>query len=168
MAVRQNVSMPIIIVVLGVVVLIAYVAFSRSELAPPGVGEHHHGHDHGEETLPLPATPSAEPREIQAIAKGLLPMGVAAVFPPLVADRQKGVRMALVAPGSPAERAGLKPADLLTEFDGRKLSHPFALAAALEQVAPDKEYRLVVVRDGEQHALTITGLKPLPLEERVR
>jgi hypothetical protein len=48
------------------------------------------------------------------------------------------------------------------------MTQPYSLVGALERVEPDKEYEVVVVRAGEEHTLVVAGLRPLPLEERVR
>ena len=165
MAPKQNVSVQVVIVVLVAVTAIAYVAFSRPELAPPGVGASHH---HGEEEPELPWSPPVTEQELEALRIGLMPLGVWAVFPPLVEDRGKGVRVAVVLPGSPAAQGGLRPGDLIESFSDHRMSHPFSLVAALELVKPEEEYEAVVVRSGEEHTLVITGLVPLPLEERAR
>ncbi len=165
MAPKQNVSVQVVIVVLVAVTAIAYVAFSRPELAPPGVGASHH---HGEAEPELPWSPPVTERELEALRIGLMPLGVWAVFPPLAEDRGKGMRVAAMLPGSPAMQAGLQPGDLITRFNDRAVGHPFGLIAGLEVVKPEEEYEAVVVRSGEEHTLVITGLVPLPLEERAR
>ena len=165
MAPKQNVSVQVVIVVLVAVTAIAYVAFSRPELAPPGVGVCHHC---GEEEPQLPWSPPVEPQELEAQRIGLMPLGMWAVFPPLGEDRRKGVRVAVVIRGSPAAQGGLRPGDLIKSFSNHRMSHPFGLAAALEVVKPEEKYELVVERSGEEHTLVITGLVPLPLEERAR
>jgi len=162
---KQRVSGPVLVVVIVAALVVAYAVFWRAELAPPGVDIlHEHGDE--EEVGDLPWSPPVRPEETQAIAVGLMPMGISAVFPPPQEDRGQGVRVAMVALGSPGARAGLRPGDLIKQLHEWELGSPFGLIGALEQVEPDKEYEMVVVRGSEELRLTVTGLVPLPLEER--
>ena len=163
---RQRVSGPVLVVVMLAVLLAGFLIFGREELAPPGVGVHQHGEE--EETMPLPWSPPTSAQEMNSLRKGLLPLGVLAVYPPLGEDRGKGARLAGVRPGSPAGSAGLEPGDLLKSFDGRRLSNPWALVSAVENASPEKKYEIVVVRAGEERKVLVAGIIPLPPEERVR
>ena len=72
-----------------------------------------------------------------------------------------GLRVAAVAPGSPAERAGLRAGDVLAAVDGRPLADASALAAALIGADRDPaaaEAALELVRGGER----LTVRVPLP------
>lgn len=161
---KQHVSGPVIVLVLFVVLVGAYILFYRAELAPPGVELHDHGE---EEQVELPWSPPVSPEDLQALSIRLMPLGVAAVFPPLAEDRFAGVRIASVAAGSPAERGGLRPGDLVKRFGESDTTQAYALAAALARVEPEEEYEVVIVRGGEERTLVVTGLKPLPQEEPV-
>lgn len=161
---RQNVSAPVVILVVFIVLIGAYLLFYRGELAPPGV-DLLHGHE--EETLPIPPTPPADEQDFRRLSQGLMPLGVSTVFPPLAEDRFKGVRIASVAPGSPAAAGGIRPGDLITRFNERETGNAFVLIDELTRVVPDQEYQVVVVRGGEDHTLVVTGMTPLPLEEQV-
>jgi len=163
--VRQRVSGPVIVVVILAVLLAGFVLFSRPELAPPGVGLHDHGE---EETVPLPWSREVGAQEMQRLRKGLLPLGVWAVFPPLGEDRGKGARVAGVRPESPAQKAGLEAGDLIKSFDGRQLSQPWTLVGLLEKASPGKKYEVVLVRAGKERKVVVTGITSLPPEERVR
>ena len=162
---RHNVSGPIVALAILAVLVVGYMLFSRPELAPPGVGVHSHGE---EETPDLPSPPPVEASELQSLRKGLLPLGIAAVFPPLMEDRRKGVRVAGVAVGSPAEGAGLRPGDLIKSFNSVEVPHPWMLVGLLEEVEAEREYGAIIVRDGQEQKVMIGGIRPLPLEERVR
>lgn len=167
MTAKQRVSGPVIAVVLVAVGVVAYLAFNRPELAPPGVGLHDHGEE--EAAAPeLPWSPPASSEDLQELSIGLMPLGATAVFPPLAEDRGAGVRIALVRVGSPAASAGLRPGDLVKRFGEWTMTQPYSLVGALELVEPDKEYEVMVVRAGEERTLVVTGLRPLPPEERVR
>jgi len=158
------VSGPIVALAILAILVVGYMLFNRPELAPPGVGLH----SHGEETPDLPWSPPADDSEKQALRKGLLPLGISAVFPPLAEDRGKGARVAGVAMGSPAERAGLRPGDLIKSFSDVRVSSPWSLVGPLEQVKVDEEYKVLIVRANEETELVVSGVRPLPLEERVR
>jgi hypothetical protein len=164
-AVKQNVSGSVVVLVVFAVLVLAYAFFYRAELAPPGVclvcGD-------TDEAPALPPSPEVSEQEFRSLAKGLMPIGATAVFPPLGEDRYKGARIASVASGGPAGLAGLKPGDLVTRFDEWETGNPFALVAVLNEVKPDESYEMVVVRSGEELTLVISGITPLPLEEQVR
>jgi len=155
-AVKHSVSAPAAVVVLVLALLGFMLAFNRARLAP--------AHEH---PTTLPWAPPIEAQELNRLRQGLLPLGIRVVMPPLAGDRFKGVRVAMVAARSPAAEGGLMPGDLMLSFNGRETVHPFALTALLEKVSPEETCEVVVVRAGEERKLEITGVKPLPLEERI-
>jgi membrane-associated protease RseP (regulator of RpoE activity) len=61
-----------------------------------------------------------------------------------------GVTIRAVSPGSPADQAGLKPGDLLTELDGRWTTTANDVFAAVQGVAAGKVAKVVVIRDGKE------------------
>ena len=161
----QRVSGPMIVVLILAVLLAGFLVFSRSEWAPPGVGIHKHEE---EESVPLPWSPPVNAEEQRTLRKGLLPLGILAVFPPLGEDRGKGVRVAAVRQDSPAKKAGLEPGDLIKSFDGKRLPQPWALVGLVQSTTPEKRHEMVTVRAGKERKLALTGITPLPPEERVR
>lgn len=58
-----------------------------------------------------------------------------------------GARIESVAPGGPAERLGLKPADLVVGFDGERVEYPSQLARWVAATPPGTEVEFVWVRD---------------------
>ena|GEM_PF-202641 len=70
-----------------------------------------------------------------------------------------GVSVSAVAPGSPAEAAGLKPGDLLTTLDGRWTTSVTDAYAAAATLAPGHPVEAVVVRDGKERSLTVTPVE---------
>lgn len=74
--------------------------------------------------------------------------------------RQSGFSYAIeslvdhVLPGSPAEKAGLKPGDVLIELDGNKLWSPLTVMDAAEKGAPFS--LLVRHSDGKESRVTVT------------
>ncbi len=165
MAVKQNVSGSVVVLVVFVVLILAYAFFYRAELAPPGVDIMH---SHEEEAPVVPPTPEVKEDDFRNLAMGLMPLGVTCVFPPLSEDRFQGARIASVAPGSAAAQAGLRPGDLVKRFGDQDTGHPYALVGALTRVEPEASYEIVIVRSNEEQTLSVTGITPLPMEEQVR
>lgn len=61
-----------------------------------------------------------------------------------------------VLPGSPAEKAGLEPRDLIVRLEGHKIDSPTTLQGVVEQLTVGKTYPLEVVRDGKPMTLNVT------------
>jgi S1-C subfamily serine protease len=61
------------------------------------------------------------------------------------------IKVAAVHPGSAAEKAGLKPGDIITRLDGKPLegTNPLAFQAALGGAAPGQHLKLLVMRAGK-------------------
>jgi serine protease Do len=55
-----------------------------------------------------------------------------------------------VAPGSPAERAGLRNGDVITAIDGHSVDDPNALRNRVATTAPNSQVRLSIIRDGKE------------------
>ncbi|HXV75241.1 MAG TPA: M20/M25/M40 family metallo-hydrolase, partial [Candidatus Polarisedimenticolaceae bacterium] len=67
-----------------------------------------------------------------------------------------GVRADSVVPDSPADRAGIRGGDVLTEVDGRPVADLRELAAILAGLAPGRSVGAVVERDGTRLELSVT------------
>ena len=69
-----------------------------------------------------------------------------------------GVGISNVVEGSPAEQAGMKRGDVLTEFDGRSIDNFDELKDTLQYYAAGEQVEVVVQRstEGEYHAVTLT------------
>lgn len=71
----------------------------------------------------------------------------------------KGMKGALVQdvePGQPAARAGVRPGDIITEFQGRQIEDPGQLRNLIAQTAPGATVKLKVWRDGAMRELSAT------------
>lgn len=66
-----------------------------------------------------------------------------------------GLRLEGVAPGGPAERAGLRAGDVIVEFAGRQIRNAMDYSEALEVVEIGVAVEVVILRDGETLTLTI-------------
>ncbi len=70
-------------------------------------------------------------------------------------DGTKGALIASVAPGSPAQKAGLKSGDVILEFDGRAIDAMRTLPRAVAETEIDKKVKLVYWRDGKKQDTTV-------------
>jgi serine protease Do len=68
---------------------------------------------------------------------------------------QRGVLIAEVQPGSPAERAGLKAGDVVTRVDTTRVETTGELRNAVALAGANKKAELTVVRDGKARAVTV-------------
>jgi membrane-associated protease RseP (regulator of RpoE activity) len=76
--------------------------------------------------------------------------------PDMAAVDVKGVRLAGVTPGSPADRAGAKTGDVVVEFGGRPVEDLYQYTDALQAHAPGDVVQVVVLRAGQRVTLTAT------------
>src|SRR2546425_7747336 len=73
----------------------------------------------------------------------------------------KGVLISDVVPDSPAAKAGLKPGDILIEFEGRPMEGPGDLQRAVGLTSPDRTAKVKVWRDqGEKTVEVRVGQAP--------
>jgi len=153
----KSVSGPVAVLLILLVLLVSAALFHNARLAPPETGE-----------PARPPEPTVEDSEVTALERSLKPLGLTAVMAPLTEDRGKGVRVATVMMGGPAQNAGIQMGDRIEVFNGRQVTHPTRLAAALSEVKAGQTVKTVVDRSGKKLALTITGITPFPPEERMR
>ena len=66
----------------------------------------------------------------------------------------RGALVSQVEPGSPADRAGLKQGDVITEVQGRRVSDGNELRNAISNIAPGTSVPVKVVRDGRASELS--------------
>lgn len=67
----------------------------------------------------------------------------------------KDCRLSQVFPGTPAEKAGLKPGDVVTKFDGKDVGDFESLRNFVAASQPGRRVKLVVRRDGEERELEL-------------
>jgi putative serine protease PepD len=58
--------------------------------------------------------------------------------------------------GGPAERAGLRPGDVITKLDGQPIEDPSELAAQIRSKAPGDKVKVTYQRDGKETTVEIT------------
>ncbi len=61
-----------------------------------------------------------------------------------------------ITPGGPADKAGLKPGDIILEFEGRPLTEPDQLVVAVRARSVGDQVVLTVRRDGNDRNVTLT------------
>jgi serine protease DegQ len=77
-----------------------------------------------------------------------------------------GALIAGVMRGSPADKAGVKPGDLLVAIDGKPVSDAQVMLGLIAALAPGQEARFNLRRDGKEVGLAITiGKRPTPPRE---
>jgi len=95
------------------------------------------------------------------VPTGWLGITVQELTPPLaryfqLSEEEKGVLVAGVEPGSPAEQAGLKSGDLVVTFDGEEVVEPEDLSGLVAGTPPGKQAAVEVIREGKPLSLTVT------------
>ena len=75
-----------------------------------------------------------------------------------------GVYIQEVGKGTPAERAGLKSGDIVTDFDGERVRSVQAFRRLVEETPPQRTVKTTVVRDGSPKTLEVT---PEPASKRL-
>ncbi len=83
-------------------------------------------------------------------------------LPPRVAaelGREAGIEVVEVVAGSPAERAGLRPEDLIVEVDGREVADVGDLQRLMGAERIGRSVELGVVRDGRRRPLAIVPVE---------
>ena len=99
------------------------------------------------------------------VTRGWLGVSIQPVTPDLAQSfgltAEKGALVAEVLPESPAEKAGIKAGDVITEFDGKKINEMNELPRVVAATAVGKKVTVRLLRDGkaEEHTVTIEKLK---------
>jgi len=83
-----------------------------------------------------------------------------------LAKGTKGVAVSQVIEGSPAEEAGIKHNDVIVEFEGEPVENDNEFRNRIAMLKPGTEVKLVVLRDGNRKAFTIT-LAERPSEGKI-
>ena len=76
-------------------------------------------------------------------------------------DRGRGVRLLEIRPGTPAEKAGLRPKDLVTGLAGIRIRQMADMADVLELHAPGDAVEFKILRNGQTSKIEVTlGRRP--------
>jgi serine protease Do len=93
------------------------------------------------------------------VVRGSIGVSFGAVPNPAVArvyGAEKGVLVASVTPGGPAESAGLKPEDVITAVDGKKVSSGDELVSEISSRKPGTKATLLYLRGGKEQTAAVT------------
>lgn len=71
-------------------------------------------------------------------------------------DQPRGALIARVFEGSPADKAGIKPDDIILEFNGKEVQKYTDLPPLVGQVDPGETVEVVVWRNGERQTIEVT------------
>ncbi|MBM4107274.1 MAG: Do family serine endopeptidase [Phycisphaerae bacterium] len=105
------------------------------------------------------------------VARGWLGVNVVDLSPREGGNgKRQGLRVEFVAPGSPAEKAGLRPGDVVTRVQGRPVEGSAKFRTSIALIPPDTDVTIDVLRNGEAATLTArvvdqltVGLSALPI-----
>ncbi len=99
------------------------------------------------------------------VTRGFLGVMIQDVNPTLAKEFDlkdtKGALVSDVTPKSPAEKAGLKSGDVITELDGKRIADSRNLKLEVAKIKPDETVPLKIWRDGKTRTIDVT-IKALP------
>ena len=99
------------------------------------------------------------------VERGFLGVNIQDVTPQLAQqfklDAAKGALVSGVSPDSPAEKAGVKSGDVITDFNGKPVTDSRHLKLQVGSTTPGAAVPMNVLRDGKTQTLTVT-VKELP------
>jgi serine protease Do len=93
------------------------------------------------------------------VTRGYLGVMIQPVTPELAKEfklsQNSGALVGDVTKDSPAEQAGLKEGDVITEFNGKKVTDSRHLRLMVSQTAPETKAQVKVIRDGKEQTFTV-------------
>ncbi|MGC8792483.1 MAG: PDZ domain-containing protein [Bryobacteraceae bacterium] len=108
---------------------------------------------------PAPPLPP-EPPEPPALTRSYLGIGVAEIdaerAKALKLSEERGVEITRVEPGSPAEKAGLKPGDVVLEYNGQRVEGTQQFVRMVRETPPGRRVTLLISRNGTTQTVTAT------------
>src|SRR5512138_3221535 len=102
-----------------------------------------------------------------SVTRGWIGVEVQELTPPIAEsfklEDTRGALIAGVLRGGPADKAGVKPGDVLTEVEGRPVADPTSMLNLIAALAPGKPATVKLKRNGNEVDATITvGRRPKP------
>jgi serine protease Do len=92
------------------------------------------------------------------VVRGYLGVAIQRVTPELARSfgmaEARGALVSAVVEGSPATKAGLKPGDVIVEYDGRPIARSEELPRAVAATPVGRQVRLIAMRDGKAVTLS--------------
>jgi serine protease Do len=100
----------------------------------------------------------AQLAEVGHVVRGYLGVAIQRVTPELARSfgmaEARGALVSAVVEGSPATKAGLKPGDVIVEYDGRPIARSEELPRAVAATPVGRQVRLTAMRDGKAVTLS--------------
>jgi serine protease Do len=126
--------------------------------------------------IPVDALKDVLPALLTAgrVARGRIGVGIQGVDVPLAKalgmDRPRGALVGEIKAGSPADRAGLKPGDVILKVDQTEISRSEELPRVVARHAPGSKVRLEYLRDRATRTVEVTldEVQDEPAEQRGR
>lgn len=104
------------------------------------------------------------------VTRGYLGVMIQNVTPDLASEFKlkdnKGALISDVVPNGPADKAGLKNGDVVTEFNGHPVTDSRRLQLSVAEIAPGTSISMQILRDGETKTIDVT-VKQLPGIEKL-
>jgi serine protease Do len=106
-------------------------------------------------------------REGKSVERGFIGVELGELTPEMAASLElpedtKGVTVNSVVEGSPGEKAGLKPYDVIVEFEGQTVDKRNEFINRVSMLEPGTKIKLVALRDGKRKTFNIElGTRPL-------
>ncbi|HET7697522.1 MAG TPA: PDZ domain-containing protein [Vicinamibacterales bacterium] len=72
------------------------------------------------------------------------------------AKQMKGVRVDTVSPNGPADKAGIKAGDVITEFDGERVRSTLQFSRLVTETPPGRDVPMVLSRNGQRMNVTVS------------
>lgn len=92
------------------------------------------------------------------VRRGQLGVGIQPLTPELSTTlgvgNTRGVLINSVTPGSPAERAGIRRGDIITQLNGEAVTDTNSLRNRVAAAGPNADVRLTILRDGKEQQIT--------------
>jgi serine protease Do len=105
------------------------------------------------------------------VTRGYIGVSIQAITPGLAKAMnlkdERGALVSEVVPGSPADKGGLKPGDVITAFNQNKINGPRDLSSFVAQTRVGQEAKVAILRDGSEKQLTLKVEKFGPREAKV-
>jgi len=96
-------------------------------------------------------------KESGKVTRGWIGVSIQALTPELARSfglkEASGVLISAVTPGDPADKAGLKPGDIIVSFNGKAIVELSELTRAVASTHPGTRAEVVVIRDGRKKTL---------------
>jgi len=104
------------------------------------------------------------------VIRGWLGVSIQKITPDLAKQfnlkDENGALVGDIVENGPAEKAGLKRGDVITEYDGKKINEPYVLRNMTANTAPGEEHKITALRDGKTITLNVTiGELPADMQE---